>query len=594
MAYNKEKIADIRPNQFITTFGPGAIIDSINDSLTVLDTRYWSDENKGEEIFDARLANYLHVHHFYKPNIKEGKDQKTGRSFGLPAVSFPSYHVCSNPTCSLLFDIRESGNFDKETYIKYSGEVKCPKCKRKAFPARFITICKKGHMDDFPWSFWVHDGECPTKGFLTLSTNKKNSTLAELTVKCSCGAKKSMQGALSRKFECQHRYPFDPLNFKKDSKCSCEAYGSQRGASNVYFGVTRSAISIPPWNDEIYDLIMAHIKEIDLARKMPDENSQNMVLQTIIDSYFKPAGYTIDDVKAALEKMDSDTKENLELKELEYKTIVNHKSLSQKKDYPYFKATEEELSPGLEKFFSRMILIHRLREVMVLLGHTRVAAPEPDSDEPNHICRLYVDDNDKWLPATEINGEGFFLVFNDETLNTWLKKAQVQDRSKKFMGAYNQYVQDRGWKNAKPRDAKYVLIHTLAHLLIKEMAMQSGYSSTSMHERIYAGPNMSALLIYTGAADKEGSLGGLVQLGRKERFFALLKGALENALTCTTDPECLDKEPDSETINGAACHACSMISETACENGNRMLDRSLLIPLPDHEEMAYFKEFFDE
>ena len=144
----------------------------------------------------------------------------------------------------------------------------------------------------------------------------------------------------------------------------------------------------------------------------------------------------------------------------------------------------------------------------------------------------------------------------------------------------------------KARNAVYVLLHTLAHILIKEMAMQAGYSSSSMHERIYANEDMHGLLIYTGAADKEGSLGGLVQLGKKEKFFGLLKGALENALTCTTDPECLDKEPDSETINGAACHACCMISETACENGNRMLDRSLVVPLPDHEEMAYFKDFF--
>lgn len=591
MAFN-EKLAEVRPNQFITTFGPGAILDSINDSLTILDTKYWDQNSKGDEIFDARLANYLHVHHFYKPNTKDSKN-KEGKPYGLPAVSFPSYHVCSNPKCQNLFDIRKAGNFDLETYKKFPGEVICPKCKSKffkAFPARFITICPNGHMDDFPWSEWVHSGgNCD--GDLVLQTSRKNSTLGELWVKCTkCGASRSMLGALTAKFTCTGRFPHKPG--EKFKKCNCDAIGSQRGASNVYFGVTKSAISIPPWNDEIYDLIMAHIQQIDLARKMPDDNSRNMVLQTVFDNYFKPKGYTREQFDKALETMDSDTKEKKELKELEYQTIVNHQRVALKKEYPYFKATEEELYSGLDRFFSRMILIHRLREVMVLLGHTRVVSPSPESNDDAHTCRLSINDEDKWLPATEINGEGFFLVLNDDYLKEWLKNKNVLVRSTKFTQTYNEYTQSRGWENMKPRNAVYVLLHTLAHILIKEMAMQAGYSSSSMHERIYASEDMYGLLIYTGAADKEGSLGGLVQLGKKDKFFGLLKGALENALTCTTDPECLDKEPDSETINGAACHACCMISETACENGNRMLDRSLVVPLPDHEEMAYFKDFF--
>lgn len=592
MAYNPNKIADIRPNQFITTFGPGAIIDSINDSLTILDTRYWTDENKGEKIQDARLANYLHVHYFYKPNIRDDKNPNTGNIYGLPAVSFPSYHVCSNPACSLLFDIRRPGFFDKETYIKYNGEVKCPKCKRKAFPARFVTICKKGHLDDFPWHYWVHDGKDCSNGELRLVTNKKSSTLAELFVKCSCGASRSMTGALSTRFECGHRYPFDPLNYRKQTKCDCDAFGSQRGASNVYFGVTRSAISIPPWKDEIYELIMANKPLIDFALSKPDPVKREMYLDDVYNDHFKPKGYTMDNLLNALKKMDEDTKEHLDLKELEYKTIINHEQLARKSDYYFFKAEEEGLSQGLEKYFSRMILIHRLREVMVLIGHTRLSAPEPDADDPSKICSLYVSDSEKWLPATEINGEGFFLLFNEDRIKNWLDNSMVKKRSTNFSISYDKYVKERGWSNTKPRDAKYVLLHTLAHILIKEMAMQAGYSSSSMHERIYSGDGMCALMIYTGAADKDGSLGGLVQLGKKEKFYKLLNDALEHALTCTTDPECLDKEPDSETINGAACHACCMISETACENGNRMLDRSLVVPLPDHEEIAYFKDFF--
>lgn len=138
-------------------------------------------------------------------------------------------------------------------------------------------------------------------------------------------------------------------------------------------------------------------------------------------------------------------------------------------------------------------------------------------------------------------------------------------------------------------DPRNVLLHTLSHMLIKEMAMQSGYSSSALHERIYSSENMCGLLIYTGAADKEGSLGGLVELGGMNKLLPLLKGALENGLTCTTDLECFMKNPTSDRLNGAACHSCTMISETACENGKRLLDRALVVHVPEHEEMGYFR-----
>lgn len=131
---------------------------------------------------------------------------------------------------------------------------------------------------------------------------------------------------------------------------------------------------------------------------------------------------------------------------------------------------------------------------------------------------------------------------------------------------------------------------TAVGLLYFYFLLQSGYSSSALHERIYSSENMCGILIYTGAADKEGSLGGLVELGEMNKFLPLLKGALENGLTCTTDPECFMKNPTSERLNGAACHSCTMISETACENGNRLLDRALVVPVPEHEEMGYFRE----
>lgn len=229
-------------------------------------------------------------------------------------------------------------------------------------------------------------------------------------------------------------------------------------------------------------------------------------------------------------------------------------------------------------------------QILKFNGFTRLEAPEPEVDEQSHIVKLKCSSGEKWLPAVEINGEGVFIELNKEKINKWMQIETVKSRSDKYEECYAAYCQKKGWENFKPRNAEYVLLHTLSHMLIKEMSMQSGYSSSALHERIYSSENMCGILIYTGAADKEGSLGGLVELGGMNKFLPLLKGALENGLTCTTDPECFMKNPTSERLNGAACHSCTMISETACENGNRLLDRALVIPVPEHEEMGYFRE----
>ena len=143
------------------------------------------------------------------------------------------------------------------------------------------------------------------------------------------------------------------------------------------------------------------------------------------------------------------------------------------------------------------------------------------------------------------------------------------------------------------RDAVYVLMHTFSHLLIKQMAMYSGYSSSSIIEKIYYGPKMSGILLYTGSDDAEGSLGGIVELGKFEKLNILIRRAFDEALFCANDPECMTHKPSGIDANGASCHACTMISETSCENGNRMLDRGLVVPLKGREEQSYFRDLVE-
>lgn len=575
-SFDKHKIGEIRPNQMITTFGPGSIVDAVKDSVTVLDTSYWKE--KGERLNDSRLASYLGVNYFHKPKSAAYRD--------VPAVSFPYMHVCSNPTCGLIFDIRD--DFDIDKYLKFG--VNCPKCHRSAYPSRFIVMCQNGHIDDFPWRWWVHKGDESCNEKMYLRSTGQSSTLSDLVVRCSCGAWRTMSGATQPdKFvdlKCKGHHPFRPDH--KNESCKAPVIPSQRGASNVYFPVIRSAISIPPWINPIHNLIDTHITIIEQMLELGIVDAETR----IYDKHFASM-FTREEFDEALKRRRENIREFKEIKQMEYDAITHHNDPLYASNRKHFKAEEEALPAYLQKYFSRVIRVTRLREIKVLLGFTRVEAPDPDADKQDNIVYLSKT-SEKWLPAVDVNGEGVFIEFNRSTLDAWNKSKAVAELSERYEKCYDIYCSSRGWTNTAPRDAEYVLMHTFAHLLIKEMSLKSGYSSSAIRERIYSSDKMSGILLYTGSSDKEGSLGGLVELGHCRKLIPMIKSALENALVCTNDPECLSKLPTAQKSSGAACHSCCMISETACENGNRMLDRALVVPLDEREEQAYFKELVDE
>lgn len=139
------------------------------------------------------------------------------------------------------------------------------------------------------------------------------------------------------------------------------------------------------------------------------------------------------------------------------------------------------------------------------------------------------------------------------------------------------------------------MLHTLAHLLIRELALECGYNAASIRERIYAdtgtGDPQAGILVYTAAADSDGTLGGLVELGKPENLGRLLEQALSRAKVCSSDPLCSEHDPEKDrTLHGAACHACAFVSETSCEKGNRYLDRALVVPTLEDTEAAFFGE----
>ena len=101
---------------------------------------------------------------------------------------------------------------------------------------------------------------------------------------------------------------------------------------------------------------------------------------------------------------------------------------------------------------------------------------------------------------------------------------------------------------------------------------------------------MQGILIYTASGDSESTMGGLVRQGRPSRFEATLRRGFRAASWCSSDPVCIESAGQgADNANLAACHGCVLVPETSCEEGNRLLDRAILVGMPNKPEIGFFK-----
>jgi hypothetical protein len=249
-----------------------------------------------------------------------------------------------------------------------------------------------------------------------------------------------------------------------------------------------------------------------------------------------------------------------------------------------FRAVPTDPPRGYDRLIDQVVLVSRLREVRALLGFTRLSAPDRDELRPAKRIRL-TNGPTEWVPAVEQRGEGIFLEFREDHVARWAASVAEHAHITALGRAYRQWALDRDQTpSAGFPIARFVLIHTLSHMLMRQVALECGYSSASLRERIYLGSPTSptaGLLLSTAASDSEGTLGGLVALGERRYLERILRQALEDASHCSSDPLCAEHIPEfpSATLHNAACHACLFASETSCESGNRWLDRAVLVDL---------------
>lgn len=589
-------IGELRRTQVITTFGPGAIIDMPDVSAIMAGTDFWKKE-KYRSLYDINLCRLLGVSHFKEPYVKPSDDYASEKiTADTPAFRFPNTYFC--PKC---------GKIDFYKNFKGKKSKSCYNCGSKAVPSRFVVACINGHLEDFPYNWWVHRGyiENAVKHKLKIKFSSESGGLEGIVIECeTCGAKRSMKGALSREalkgHKCQgHRPWLGKTNDKNDPiECNAVQRALQRGASNTYFPLTSSALTIPPWSRRLYQDVNKYRSEIDKWSATVDPK---IAIEKIMSKEINERLYTLEEILKAYENgievtRKAYTKQNL--LEDEYTAFLHGNDDAE--DDLQFRVSKTSVDTYFDGLIDDILAVKRLREIIALRGFRRIKPEGPDAElaaeeqkdfEGYNLedCVSLSQERLDWLPAVELLGEGIFIRLNEKRLRCWEKENDSYYKDMKTRLSKSIIKCD----NFSPR---YVLLHTLAHLLIRQLTMECGYSGASIKERIYStypdsDVTMAGILLYTAAADSDGSLGGLVRNAYPEHITGIFKRMLQEASWCSSDPICMDSKGQGyDSLNYAACHACALLPETSCEMRNCLLDRTAVVSMIGEKRKGYFNK----
>ena len=503
---------------------------------------------------------------------------------------FPRWLRCSDTRCNRL-GLASSGIFTLLTdpwrpeRVRYVHGCRGNGQNRPtAVPARFTLACERGHIDEFPWLYYVHNGLVPEQGDHTLRLVEQGTTgeAANLIVRCSCDAQRSMapafgQDAWKRLPACRGRHP----HLGSFDSCGLETRTLGLGATNAWFAMRLRVFSLPRADDEVDQRVAENWGQLSLVAGVAEALAKQLLPTLACWPDLEP--YGTEAVWKAMVKHQADgdktpDTDDLDLATPEWEAFTRPQAIT----LPDFTTKREGPPAKVRGWLREVTLVPRLREVSALYGFTRIDSPEWDvtSTDFERVVRLSRD-APTWLPCAQTRGEGIFLRFDETVLAAWEQRPDVQARKRILNAAHEAWRADRRLPPGSWPGMRYVLLHTFAHAMIRELALECGYSAAGIAERIYARSGdqpMAGVLLYTAAPDSEGTLGGLVSLGQQARLGELIAQALDASRLCSSDPLCAEHDPrDRRVLYGAACHACLFAAETSCERGNHYLDRRLLV-----------------
>lgn len=618
------RVGEVRPSQLMFTYGVGALVDLPKLSVIVSGLDDWQlNPEYCHTIVESRLlqAVQFHLHHVERmvtpPLVvdESGETNPDSPSFyaGVPVATFPRWMIC--PRCRLLAPL--SSNLFKLDTDLYHPDQTCYRhtnCQKshepEVIPARFLAACEKGHLDDFPWVEFVHrqkESICDSPQ-LRIYERGPSGEARDLEVRCeTCKKSRRMSDAFGMENRkqlpmCRGRRPH--LRDYAVEECAHQIRPIILGASNTWFPVSLSAIAIPVSADVVMQLVeekwakLRSVTSLEIISFLRNTGDLNKLSQYSDSKIFE----AIQAYKNQ-EQENGSTRKKPDLKTPEWKVFVEHDS--NLNDGENFKLRAVSPPPSAAGFIKQVVLAERVREVTALVGFTRIDAgggeqDEPEMDIPTSTAPL-ARNAPTWVPASEVRGEGIFIQFDEERIRAWLNKKEVKERDALFFEAHKKWRKSRGIEEPEKfyPGMRYVLLHSFSHALMRQLALECGYASASIRERIYSSeattddqPSMAGILIYTSAPDSEGTLGGLVNLGETDTLGLHIMRALESAMLCANDPLCAEHAPSRQghTVHAAACHACLFAPETSCEHGNRYLDRSTLAKTVEIDSLTFFDE----
>lgn len=618
---------NVRRSQLIAPYGVGSIVNfPLEESLMTAGLDAWRFGNSDQEFIvkEERLQQRLQVDHFrLPPDYRIPGRGVRNPGIKVPFVRFPRWHYCR--WCGEMRELGLFGDPQRCAGTNFADGKSChelPEKKRPRLqPMRFIAVCRKeAHIQDFPWMEWVHCKNPPRSGCrLRYRAGGGSASLAGLTIRCTCGEYRTLAYAFADRaletggveVRCHGLRPWLGDTLGDVSRCGESLQVVQRGASNVYFDHVASSIYLPLW---------AEAASRSVVSALEDVQHWSMLSSGLVDGKISLDRCIILCQLRGMPVTDAEGLQAAAQRKLDGNSIANATDLTNSNPYEdeenYRRAEYDALRAGrggkytdlycvvrdsaayqnpIKHFFNKIGLVHKLRETRALYGFSRYQ-PDDERTVAQKMAALKLRPDINWLPASVTQGEGIFFEMDGPRLDAWAAHPDILARVQRLHDSFNA-PSGRNRIHGRVVTPKFVMLHTLAHLLINRLSFECGYGSSSLRERIYCdaefkNDSMSGLLIYTAAGDSDGTMGGLVRQGETGRLEGVFERALRQAVWCSYDPVCSESEgqgPDS--CNLAACHGCAVLPETSCEEGNRLLDRVLVGGLPGRPDLGFFGDY---
>ena len=582
----------VRLSHLIRHCAPGSLNRDRHDQLfTLMDSRYWCDE-QGEPLA-ALMERVNCVRQVLGIEGQQLRHLPRGDQQAIPAIRFPAWYRCEQ--CNRLYW--------QPWLEQQSDTLVCPNPACSARPILqlpWVLVHANGYLDDVPWHWLTHRQAktgCREKNELYLKLEQ-----GELMLRCrACKASDSFAEAALKTpgffsgYTRMRQQPWlreaaPPHELQQSPPLALEV-----GDPRIHESETETALVIPPESRMSGDSLVGrlHQRQSEVERLKKLELSAPRAFQARVNALADELDCSPEALLDALLRYNPDG-ESVDCGEgrieaLEYRALITPiPDLHEDEEFVTRHRTEawKRLQGELEfhglpwrivSLIDQVVAVRRLREILIYKGFRRPVADGARLVPPDLLGAQ------AWLPAIELFGEGLFIGFDERVLQRW----EGQDAVRRRCEILRRRAEAVGFRLPTPR---FVLLHSFAHLLMRQLETYAGYSAASLSERIYAwepGEDhdpMAGVLIYTTSPDVAGTLGGLDELAEPKRLLPLLEAVFRHAQWCALDPVCAEHQGQGpHLLNLAACHGCALAPDTACAHQNLLLDRLLLKGDPEQQ-----------